>query len=326
MAYLFDREIYSPKKRRRPRAGLAGLTNIHSAEVVDDGCRDYAALSADTFSEAPLWHMTFGATAGLLDTFVHDEDCLVMFILTGGTAAVRHKGREIDLSPEVGLIRDPRLPLVVRQEDFTSFVVPLSISSMKRHASALFGKNFGEMDIAFAPSLDMTSPEGQHLRQTVFYIADALDGPLREAQNPIVLGGLRDLLLTNVLSLLPNSYSELSNCRPSAEVLPYHVKRARDYIHANAADAITLEMLANNARCSHRTLQVAFNEAFGMSPLAYVRFVRLNFVHDDLRLADDQVTVRDVALKWGFTHLGWFSKCYLEQFGILPSQTLRARI
>ena len=62
-----------------------------------------------------------------------------------------------------------------------------------------------------------------------------------------------------------------------------------------------------------------------MSPIAYVKFVRLTLAHDDLRQAADGVSVRDVAMKWGFAHMGWFSKCYMEQFGVLPSQTLRSR-
>jgi AraC-like DNA-binding protein len=34
-------------------------------------------------------------------------------------------------------------------------------------------------------------------------------------------------------------------------------------------------------------------------------------------------TVTDVALKWGFNHLGRFSGFYVRQFGEAPSETLR---
>ena len=132
-------------------------------------------------------------------------------------------------------------------------------------------------------------------------------------------------MLTHVLQLIPNSYSALLDSTVSAKPIPRYLKRARDYIHAHAASPITLETLVGYSGCSYRTLQIAFNDAYGMSPMGYVKHVRLSFAHDDLLHAADGVTVRDVALKWGFTHLGWFSKKYLEQFGILPSQTLRMR-
>jgi transcriptional regulator GlxA family with amidase domain len=83
--------------------------------------------------------------------------------------------------------------------------------------------------------------------------------------------------------------------------------------------------VAAHAGCGYRTLQVAFNKAYGMSPMSYVKHVRLSLAREDLLHAVDGVTVRDTALKWGFTHLGGFSKKYAEQFGALPSETLRLR-
>ena len=37
-----------------------------------------------------------------------------------------------------------------------------------------------------------------------------------------------------------------------------------------------------------------------------------------------QVTVSEVAYRWGFTHLGRFAGAYRERFGETPSQTLRS--
>lgn len=86
------------------------------------------------------------------------------------------------------------------------------------------------------------------MRSTVEYIANTLDQPLQQFDNPLVLSGLKDLLLTNVLTLLPNSYTDLLENRPTSTVVPYHVKRARDYIHANAHTPITLESLVAPCR------------------------------------------------------------------------------
>jgi AraC-like DNA-binding protein len=62
-----------------------------------------------------------------------------------------------------------------------------------------------------------------------------------------------------------------------------------------------------------------------MSPMAYLRHVRLARAHEELRRSDPgQVTVAEVAYRWGFGHLGRFSASYQAQYGVSPSQTLRA--
>jgi len=44
---------------------------------------------------------------------------------------------------------------------------------------------------------------------------------------------------------------------------------------------------------------------------------------EELTRPGPTTTVTDVALKWGFNHLGRFSGFYTRQFGEAPSETLR---
>ncbi len=325
MTYLENYEVLSSKDLHEMRDILARLTNTDEVDVIGKGREIDASLRCADLGGQSLLHITYGAVPTRVQTQANDEDSLLLFILTGGMAEVKHQGKTFDISPNTGLMRDKRNPLTAHQDAFESFVVPLSIDGLKQHARKLLGEEACLADIQFDVELDLTTPNGQHLRNTVTYIAGALDGPLYEAGNPILQAGLKDLLLTSVLSLLPNSATAALQGRPKAVAVPYYVKRARDFIHAHADMAITLETLARHAGCSYRSLQMAFNDAFGMSPIAYVKYVRLTLAHDDLRRADNGVSVRDVAVKWGFTHMGWFSKCYVEQYGVLPSQTLRSR-
>tara|TARA_R110001592_G_scaffold79619_2_gene237938 strand:+ start:7103 stop:8083 length:981 start_codon:yes stop_codon:yes gene_type:complete len=325
MAYLENHQILASKDLHEMRDILTRLTNTDEIDVIGKGHEINASLRAANLDGLDLMHVTYGHVPTRVQTYEHDEDTLLLFILTGGAASVQHNGQTFEISPNTGLMRDKRIPLSAQQNAFESFVIPLSIDGLKQHARKLLGEEACLMDIQFDVALDLTTPGGRHLRNTVTYIAEALDGPLYGVDNPIILAGLKDLLLTSVLSLLPNSATDALQGRSKAVAVPYYVKRARDYIHAHADTAITLETLAHLAGCSYRTLQTAFNDAFGMSPIAYVKYVRLTLAHDDLRRAGDGVSVRDVAAKWGFTHMGWFSKCYVEQFGVLPSQTLRSR-
>ena len=69
---------------------------------------------------------------------------------------------------------------------------------------------------------------------------------------------------------------------------------------------------------------LGFQEAFGISPGAYHRRLRLNGARRELsRSWARDVTIAQVALRWGFDHFGRFSVDYRHLFGETPSATLR---
>jgi transcriptional regulator GlxA family with amidase domain len=82
--------------------------------------------------------------------------------------------------------------------------------------------------------------------------------------------------------------------------------------------------LCTAAEVSERTLQYAFKEVMGMTPVAYLARVRLHRVRQALRATTPSATtVTREALRWGFWHFGDFSRAYKSCFGELPSATLR---
>lgn len=103
------------------------------------------------------------------------------------------------------------------------------------------------------------------------------------------------------------------------------VRRAEEYIHEHVADVISVADIAAAAGMSSRSLFTMFKSERGITPMALVRSLRLERVHEELRQGrPDSTTVTEVALRWGFGHLGEFSRTYAQRFGELPSQTLRA--
>jgi AraC-like DNA-binding protein len=78
------------------------------------------------------------------------------------------------------------------------------------------------------------------------------------------------------------------------------------------------------ASVSERTVQNAFRDIMGMSPLTYLHRLRLHRARDELRKASSgSTTVTDVAMNWGFWHFGEFSRTYKNCFGEVPSRTLK---
>jgi AraC-like DNA-binding protein len=103
------------------------------------------------------------------------------------------------------------------------------------------------------------------------------------------------------------------------------VKRVEEFISDHAGEPLTVASLAAYAGVSASALYAGFRNFRQTTPMAHLRNVRLQKVHDDLRQAGSgsTITVTDVAFKWGFAHLSHFTAHYKRKFGELPSDTLR---
>ena len=101
------------------------------------------------------------------------------------------------------------------------------------------------------------------------------------------------------------------------------VVRAREFIDAHLEQPLSLARVCAASYASARALEYGFREIYGSSPMGYVRCARLSRVRHDLYLAEPRPrVVTQLAMKWGFWHLGQFSRDYRAFFGELPSETL----
>jgi AraC-like DNA-binding protein len=77
-------------------------------------------------------------------------------------------------------------------------------------------------------------------------------------------------------------------------------------------------------RVSDRLLRRCCEQHLGVSPTGYLRLRRMQLVHRDLRCGSpNTMTVAIAAQRYGFHNSGRFASIYREQFGELPSVTLR---
>jgi len=102
------------------------------------------------------------------------------------------------------------------------------------------------------------------------------------------------------------------------------VRAAEEYALSRRGEAIYVTDLCRAAGTRERTLEHAFKAILGISPVSYLARLRLHRVREDLLdAAPRSTTVTTVALRWGFWHLGAFSRAYKECFAERPSETLR---
>jgi AraC family transcriptional regulator, ethanolamine operon transcriptional activator len=104
------------------------------------------------------------------------------------------------------------------------------------------------------------------------------------------------------------------------------VKIAEEFALSQSDDYLYVSDLCRVAGVSERTLEYAFKEVVGLTPVTYLIRVRLHRVRQALLAATQgTTTVSTEALNWGFWHFGEFSRAYKDCFGELPSDTLRRK-
>ncbi|EPM81596.1 putative transcriptional regulator, partial [Pseudomonas syringae pv. actinidiae ICMP 18804] len=179
--------------------------------------------------------------------------------------------------------------------------------------------------LRFAPELVLSNPNAGYFLQLLGALADALAFDGHPIHNPLVLKQFEATLINALIYGQPNTLQNpLSAPEPARRISPYFVKRTEEFILAHAHEPLSIEQLAEHAGVSVRTLFSGFREFRNTSPMAFLRHVRMERVHLELRNpGTDSVT--DIAMKWGFAHLGRFSQEYRKHYGELPSATLRFR-
>jgi AraC-like DNA-binding protein len=231
-------------------------------------------------------------------------------------------------SASVASVPAPTEPLrMVWSADAEHMIVRIEREAVEAHLRALIhGSVTGSLETKLA--LDLGGPQGTRWR-AVFELlrADAQ----QQAIDPSGLSTrtsssvITELVLNALLLWHPNNYSERLERKDSPARAPY-VRHAIEYARAHLGDPITVAMLARQTGVSIRALQAGFARDVGCSPSEYVRDIRLDEVRRELTESEPgDLRVTDVALKWGFSHVGRFARTYHQRFGELPSETVSSR-
>ncbi|MEJ8825499.1 helix-turn-helix transcriptional regulator [Variovorax humicola] len=103
------------------------------------------------------------------------------------------------------------------------------------------------------------------------------------------------------------------------------MRRAEEYIDAHLGIALRIDSLCIAAGTSITTLERVFREVFGVTPRRYLTLRRLAGTRNDLLNGDPGESITEVAMRWGFFHLGRFAQEYGQLYNERPSQTRSGR-
>jgi transcriptional regulator GlxA family with amidase domain len=176
--------------------------------------------------------------------------------------------------------------------------------------------------VAFDPVLNTADGFGRSWAELLFSVNRQLAAPGSLLSEPLVAAPLADSIV-NGLVLAATRSNPGSLAAPVAG-RPASVRTAIDIIESDPRTPLTLSLLADRCGVSPRTLQKSFQLQLNMSPMEYLRDVRLRRAHEELRAADPCTgSVAAVARRWGFAHLGRFAAAHEAKFGQKPLRTLR---
>ena len=248
-------------------------------------------------------------------------DFLLVQMPMAGQADIHCGGQHVVSDLEIASVLTPSEPLRMRwSADSDQLIVRIERSALERVCAAYLGHRPNQ-PLRFQLGMAWRNTGWQTLVQ---YLADTLDHAPQTASHPLTACQLEQLAIGTLLTFQPHSLSDLlrEHGKPLA---PRHVKVVEEYIHEHADAAVTPALLAEMAGVSLRSLYAGFREHRGLSPMAYLRTVRLERVRQDLLNDATLSSVTGAALRWGFAHLGRFSAEYRRAFGECPGETLRRR-
>ena len=121
----------------------------------------------------------------------------------------------------------------------------------------------------------------------------------------------------------PHNYTQVLE-ESSHHPIPWHVRRARDYIHEHLPEIRSVADIAASIGITVRTLQNGFRQAYDMTPAEYVRRMRVQALHEALVAgAGSGQSVTDLMQAVGIVNFGRYARYYRELIGVAPSVTLK---
>ncbi|MFE1175229.1 AraC family transcriptional regulator [Streptomyces sp. NPDC058773] len=176
--------------------------------------------------------------------------------------------------------------------------------------------------VRFDFALDLAQPKGRAVLLLIRSLLEQLDSGDSLFQRAELQHSQLRSIVTALLLAQPHSHTgELRDGpRPGH---PRSLRAALAFIEAHLTERIVLGDIAAAADCAPRTLSSAFRDRLGLSPMSYVRNLRLDRIRQDILTTTDNVGT--IAYRWGVSHLGRFAGDYYARFHELPSGTAARR-
>jgi len=252
-----------------------------------------------------------------------DIDSYCFTAMLRGKASVRQGKNETTVTDAAGAaFRLSADTQALMSDDNTRQHLWITADALERALERMLGDRL-HGPLEFNLALDWTRGLAASLKWQVDFLIGDMAHRDGVTDNPIALASFTDLILSLVLLGIPHNYLERLESRSRFSAIPAYVRRAEDFMHANAAVAIRMDQVADAAGCSIRTLEAVFRQFRETTPLAALHTIRLQHLRTELSQGAASRSPAEVARRYGFTNPGRFTAAYRRRFGEAPSETVR---
>lgn len=288
---------------------------LRAARVVDLQRFEYRTSWAQG---GPLW-LSRSAYLNQLEAESEPVPQLGVVTSTAGRSVIGNGHEEVYSEAGESYLCIPGLPLTLRSDHGVGMVPRIAYPDILDAAAATTG--IEAADFRFLHMAPVNPALGAYWGRVIALMQAQLSGA---TYYPLVAAEVYRMLVHAVVEVFPNTTTTGYAPGGPGRVTSVIVRRAVEFIEANADRPLTLSDIAAAAGVGPRGLQHAFRRQQDVTPMGYLRRVRLRRAHDELRQADPSsgATVASVAARYGFGHPGRFSQAYAQAFGQLPRETL----
>lgn len=322
------RSLFATGDRDQAREAVGRVFRPHRLEPAGaaaslDARMDYLPMGG-VFS---LSSLSYGAEVEILPGPL--ERFYLIQIPVAGRAVIDAGGERFESSPACAALLSPSPDLAMRWgEGNEQLILRFDAEPLRRFAASWCG-DARLVAPTFAPQLSLDAiPSLAPLLLSMLALAshcadpgDAPQGALAAQRYPLSVVQLHYRLMALLLAHQRHSAAERLD-HTSPPLAPRHVRQVEDLLTAHPERPFTPEELAEHAGVSARSLFLGFRRYRGVSPMRLLKEVRLQRVHEELLLGGSGLQITEVALRWGFCHLGRFAQEYRAMYGETPRQTL----
>lgn len=314
-------ELASSADVDNARSTVAEAFCRHQLSPIDTSDGFAAQFNGVQLGSVGLYYLDYGSTVRI-DPRELDDFYLVQIPLAG-YASIHGGGWEVESGPGVASILQPTQQVSMRwRTGNRQLLVHIDSDALHDRLRRRLGYIPRE-SVRFDSAMRLDGDAERVWVRLVRTLVDNVD-LIGADQGHLAVGELGDAVMNQLLLSHHNNYSDRLHEQRTDVVVPRPVRRAADLLEARMSAPVSIPDIAGEVGLSVRSLQLGFRTHFGTTPSEHLRSLRLARVHAELRAADaTETTVSDVALRWGFTHLGRFAAAYRSEFGETPASTLR---
>jgi AraC-like DNA-binding protein len=230
-------------------------------------------------------------------------------------------GEELEFTGDCAQIINPVAPITMRwSRSCRLLVLRLEKAMVRDYVDVLSGGRARGTPV-FGEAFSLDTPAGRRLRRTIEFVLEESGNEASLLRSPMAARQIQQVLFAQLMAA---SHHDMPFDDTLPRGVPYYVKRADDFIAANVARDISLVDIVASSGVSMRTLYYGYRRCHGVGPMRRLKRLRLDHAKTDLETTHPgDGTVTDIAMRWGFPHLGRFASDFRARFGATPSETLR---